>query len=62
MNDTEYLLDEYDSDEDGQGGRKPTQRNSDYGNISKDVLDLLKRYKSSRAFYIRVIIAELVLI
>ncbi|KFH65683.1 hypothetical protein MVEG_09156 [Podila verticillata NRRL 6337] len=43
-NDTEYLLDEYDSDEDGRGSRKPTERNSNNGNISKEVLDLLKRF------------------
>ncbi|KAF9331459.1 ATP-dependent DNA helicase chl1 [Podila minutissima] len=45
VNDAEYLVDEYDSDDDRQGNGKPKRGNSGYGNVSKEVLDLLKRFE-----------------
>lgn len=62
MNDAEYLIDEYDSDDDRQGDMKPEGSNNGYNNVSKEVLDLLKRYCGSWAFRKRVIVVELVLI
>ncbi|KAG0040928.1 ATP-dependent DNA helicase chl1 [Podila clonocystis] len=45
VNDVEYLVDEYDSDDDRQGNGKQKRSNSGYSNVSKEVLDLLKRFE-----------------
>ncbi|KAG0031020.1 DEAD H (Asp-Glu-Ala-Asp His) box helicase 11 [Podila clonocystis] len=45
VNDVEYLVDEYDSDDDRQGNGRPKSSNSGYSNVSKEVLDLLKRFE-----------------
>ncbi|KAI8602659.1 helicase C-terminal domain-containing protein [Dissophora ornata] len=44
MDDTEFLVDEYDSDDNSNGGRKAKNSISGYENVSKEVLELLKRY------------------
>ncbi|KAF9312900.1 ATP-dependent DNA helicase chl1 [Podila horticola] len=46
VNDAEYLIDEYDSDDDRQGDMKPEGSNNGYNNVSKEVLDLLKRFEN----------------
>lgn len=43
MDDTEFLVDDYDSDDNAKGSRK-AKDSGDYGNVSKEVLELLKRY------------------
>ncbi|KAG0091144.1 DEAD H (Asp-Glu-Ala-Asp His) box helicase 11 [Podila epicladia] len=51
-NDAEYLVEEYDSDDDRQDSGKPKRGNSGYDNVSKEVLDLLKRTHSQLSQFI----------
>ncbi|KAG0209113.1 DEAD H (Asp-Glu-Ala-Asp His) box helicase 11 [Mortierella sp. GBA30] len=45
LEDEEFLLDEYDSDDNRRGGRRSKNDGDDaYGNISKEVLELLKSF------------------
>ena len=43
MDDGAFLVDEYDSDDNRKGGRSAKGGNSEYSNVSKEVLELLKR-------------------
>lgn len=43
MDDGAFLVDDYDSDDNQKGGRPSKGISSEYGNISKEVLELLKR-------------------
>ncbi|KAF9911357.1 ATP-dependent DNA helicase chl1 [Linnemannia zychae] len=45
LDDGAFLVDEYDSDDNGKGGGRSSKGgNSEYGNISKEVLELLKSF------------------
>ncbi|KAF8939783.1 DEAD H (Asp-Glu-Ala-Asp His) box helicase 11 [Dissophora ornata] len=49
MDDTEFLVDEYDSDDNSNGGRKAKNSISGYENVSKEVLELLKSFDAKEA-------------
>ncbi|KAG0370665.1 helicase C-terminal domain-containing protein [Gamsiella multidivaricata] len=44
MDDTEFLVDEYDSDDNQKGGWAAKNSGDEYGNVSKEVLELLKSF------------------
>ncbi|KAF9203423.1 ATP-dependent DNA helicase chl1 [Haplosporangium sp. Z 27] len=46
MDDTEFLVDEYDSDDNRKGGRKAEGRGDDCSNVSKEVLELLRSFEA----------------
>ncbi|KAG0293227.1 DEAD H (Asp-Glu-Ala-Asp His) box helicase 11 [Dissophora globulifera] len=47
--DSEFLVDEYDSDDNSKRGKKPHNGSDDYGNVSKEVLELLKSFDEKEA-------------
>ncbi|KAF9188409.1 DEAD H (Asp-Glu-Ala-Asp His) box helicase 11 [Haplosporangium sp. Z 11] len=50
LDDTVFLVDEYDSDDNSKGGRKSKLGgNAEYGNVSKEVLELMKRFDDKEA-------------
>ncbi|KAG0256848.1 DEAD H (Asp-Glu-Ala-Asp His) box helicase 11 [Mortierella polycephala] len=52
LDDIEFLVDEYDSDDNSRGGRKSKAGgNAEYGNVSKEVLELMKRFDDKEAAY-----------
>ncbi|KAK3829017.1 MAG: helicase C-terminal domain-containing protein [Benniella sp.] len=48
MDDAEFLVDDYDSDDNGKGSRK-AKDSGDYGNVSKEVLELLRSFDAKEA-------------
>ncbi|KAG0203919.1 DEAD H (Asp-Glu-Ala-Asp His) box helicase 11 [Mortierella sp. NVP41] len=49
LDDSAFLVDEYDSDDNQKGGRSSKGANSEYGNVSKEVLELLKSFDAKEA-------------
>ncbi|KAF8946397.1 DEAD H (Asp-Glu-Ala-Asp His) box helicase 11 [Haplosporangium gracile] len=49
LDDGAFLVDDYDSDDNQKGGRSSKGGGSEYGNISKEVLELLKSFDAKEA-------------
>ncbi|KAF9541234.1 DEAD H (Asp-Glu-Ala-Asp His) box helicase 11 [Mortierella hygrophila] len=49
LDDGAFLVDDYDSDDNQKGGRPSKSGGSEYGNVSKEVLELLKSFDAKEA-------------